>query len=175
MQATFARRRRNRALLEELELPDAFDLSTLVEQVARRRGRPIHLEPVHGAMADGSPCGWWCPTPGLDLIFVDATASAPHRKHIVLHEVGHMLWGHDPVLATLVPVLERVTSHLRWDSEAIISMLGRSGYDSPREQEAEVFATVAGLKITKARRSQHEDAQDDVARLSRALYPRGRT
>ena len=173
-QTAHVRRQRNQALLAELELPDPFDLTTFTDQVARRRGRPIQLVAVEGAVANGSPCGWWCPTRDFDLIFLDGAASATHREHIVLHEVGHMLWGHDPALTTLAPILKRATSHLRWDSAAITGMLGRSGYDSPREQEAEVFATLAGLRIVRARGTHRGQVRAKVQLLSDALYPQGR-
>lgn len=83
-----------------------------------------------------------------------------------------MLWGHDPALAALSPILKHATSHLRWDSGAITGMLGRSEYDSPREQEAEVFATVAGLKILTARAGLTGAGADHGGPLSQALYPR---
>lgn len=170
-----ARRRHSRRLLATLDLPVPFDLNAFVERVGRARARPIHLVAIRGAMAGGSPCGWWCPARDFDVIFLDEAATALHREHIVLHEVGHMLWGHTPTLADAAPVLQQATSHLRWDSEAMHTMLGRSDYASAREQEAEVFATVAGLKILTARGRQHEAGEGDVRRLSQALYPRGRT
>lgn len=145
------RRRRSRALLAKLELPAPFDLATFIEQVARRRGRPIQLVTVQGAAAHGWLRGWWCSTRDLDLIFLDEATSGMHREHIVLHEIGHVLWGHEPVLATSAAEVERATSHLPWDSAAITAMPRHPGYDSPREQDAEVFATVAGLKIAALR------------------------
>lgn len=159
-------------MLDDLGLPEPFDLLTFVDQVAHHRGREIHLVAIRGAVANGSPCGWWCPTRDFDLIFLDEAASQVHRDHIVLHEVGHMLWGHDPALAALSPILKHATSHLRWDSGAITGMLGRSEYDSPREQEAEVFATVAGLKILTARAGPTGAGADHGGPLSQALYPR---
>lgn len=168
-----ARRRHSRQLLAGLDLPTPFDVDVFVERVGRARGRPIHLVPVNGAMAGGSPCGWWCPTRDFDVIFLDDAATAMHREHIVLHEVGHMLWGHTPTLADAAPVLQHATSHLRWDSDSMRTMLGRSDYASAREQEAEVFATVAGVRIMRARGLAPGDGQGPVRRLSEALYPRG--
>lgn len=163
-------------MLDDLWLPQPFDLSSFVEQVARQRGREIRLVPMHGAVADGSPCGWWCPMTSVDVIFLDDAASVVHREHIVLHEVGHMLWGHQPVATSVTPVLEHAMPHLRWDSGAVAMMLGRSEYDSPREQEAEAFATVAALKILNAHGEVGSSlGADHRGRLSQALYPSGRT
>lgn len=142
-----ARRRHSQALLDGLGLPESFDLSALLTQVARQRGREVRLVPMKGAAAEGSPRGWWCPMHNVDVIFLDDAASGLYRQHIVLHEVGHMLWGHQAGGITIAPVLERAMPDLRWDNEAVTMMLERSKYDSPREHEAEVFATVAGVKI----------------------------
>lgn len=164
-----SRRRHSRRLLSDLDLPEPFELTVFVERVARSRSRPIHLVPVRGAMAGGSPCGWWCPARDFDAIFLDDAATALHRQHIVLHEVGHMLWGHTPDIAA-APLLERATSHLRWDSASMRAMLGRSDYDSAREQEAEVFATQAGIKISSMRGGRRDLPTEDVQRLTEALY-----
>lgn len=83
----------------------------------------------------------------VDVIFLDDATSGIYRQHIVLHEVGHMLWGHQAGGINVAPVLEKAMADLRWDSEAVAMMLERSGYDSLREHEAEVFATMAALKI----------------------------
>lgn len=84
---------RCRRMLADLDLPEALNLDLLLERLAERRGRPLRLLPLLPGLRD-EPSGMWVPLPDEDVIFAESSISDWYRDHVVLHEVGHMLWGH---------------------------------------------------------------------------------
>lgn len=121
-----------------LDVPEPFDLDELIRRVVARRGRPIELMPF--ATAPGDPVGIWIATRAKDYICYEATTSKLHREHIILHELGHVLCGHQSkddsaaVLASLLmPSLDPAVVH---------RALARTVYSEPDERQAELFATV---------------------------------
>jgi hypothetical protein len=66
-----------------------------------------------------------------------------HQRHIVLHEVGHLLCGHQDTGAAVPGVagaLEVLAPSL--STELIDRLLRRDVYDDTQEQEAELFASL---------------------------------
>ncbi len=136
-------RRRCEARLRELELPIPFDVKALAERLGARRGRPIMLCP---APEDFAPSGAWIASSSADYIFYQAVPSALHQEHIILHELSHLLSGHEPVAAIdtdLVPVL---FPNVRAD--AVRRMLGRTSYSTEEEREAELLASLLMERIS---------------------------
>lgn len=75
------------------EPPLAVD--ELCVAVGRLRGRPIVVDYrvlPPGVFGFSLPAP--APSPPADLVFVAANTTTPHREHILLHEVGHILAGH---------------------------------------------------------------------------------
>ncbi|MGX1759503.1 hypothetical protein ACWIG5_21755 [Streptomyces lydicus] len=76
-----------------------------------------------------------------DHIFSEPGTSRLHREHIVLHEVGHLLFNHrslasvsgDDILGDLLTDLNPHT---------VQRLLARTDYTTYQEQEAEMFASV---------------------------------
>lgn len=134
-------RRRCAAVLRELPLPAAFDVRTLCAELGARRGRPIRLLPVAGLF---DVCGLWIATDRTDLIAYEANTTAPHQDHIVLHELGHVLCDHFP--ATLSPAEQARILLPDLDPELVNRVLGRAGYTSVEEREAEFIATLLGQR-----------------------------
>jgi len=143
------RHRRNcRAALQQVPLPGRFSLEDFCQQVAEHRGRPLRLltAPVP-TQPDSRPCGAWFARDEEDLVFVEPGVSPLHREHIVLHELGHMLCGHQP--AESMPAHLAAALFPSVSPELVSRMLGRTVYDEPHEAEAEVFATMVGARIGK--------------------------
>jgi hypothetical protein len=131
--------------LVELALPDACDAATLCDYLSRQRGRPINLVPI--AIQASHACGILVALDSCDCIFYEADTSMLHQEHIILHELGHMMWGHcgnesldDTITGLFFPDI---------DPQLVRDMLGRSGYSDPQEQEAEMMASVLLQRLTR--------------------------
>jgi len=136
-------RRRCERRLEDIPVPNPFDLDVFSAALAAHRGRPLTLQPMPGLSA-GAPCGLWISVPTADYVFYDPETSRLHAEHIVLHELSHMISGHttgidagpeagDGAVGRLVPDL---------DPRTIDTMLGRASYTTAQEREAETLASL---------------------------------
>lgn len=134
-------------LVAELALPARFSMELLMGRVAARRGRPLEVLPLPGPGGIGRPHGLWVEAVEADYIFVEPRTSALHRRHIVLHEIGHVLAhgrpGRHPDQAEfrdLVPDL---------DPEVVQRLLARTHerLADAAEQEAEELATTLVRRI----------------------------
>ena len=116
--------------------------STGIEEICERlgawRGRPIILMPR--SFPDTSAFGLWLKTSSVDIVVYERDATPDHRRHIIRHEIGHILFDHeseprsdDDALQALVPTLPL---------HVVQRALRRSCYDTAAEWEAEVFASV---------------------------------
>lgn len=163
-------RRRYRRLVRELDLPTPFDIGVVCEHLSRRRGRPIRLLPM-SLSADG-PCGLWVATATTDYVVVESDTTGPHRDHIILHEISHLLLEHDSVRILTDDATRRLMPHL--DPTAIQRLLGRSAYDAAEEREAEFLASLLHGRLATARPPEldwevPQEVADVVARLGRSL------
>jgi hypothetical protein len=133
-------RRRCRARLRQLTLPEPFDLTELCRSVSISRGQPLHVRGIPGPASRARPCGIWIATDDDDWIFVDRQTSPLHRQHIVLHELAHMLCGHAAGDLPENDMLRRLFPDL---SPAMVrTVLSRTSYQSESEREAEVLASL---------------------------------
>ncbi|HEY3682482.1 MAG TPA: hypothetical protein VGL93_05560 [Streptosporangiaceae bacterium] len=130
-------RRRHAALLRDLPRPVPFDVHTLCEGVAARRGRPIRLIPMSGLTG---MCGMWVATDTMDLVFHESSTTPPHREHIILHELAHILCDHYPV--SLDPAERAAMLMPGLDPALVRRVLGRAGYSTAEEREAELLASL---------------------------------
>lgn len=132
-----SRRRRCAAIARELEVPRPFSLSQLLATLAGQRQRPIHLSPI--ASGPGAPCGLWIGTAEADYIFHEEGTTPWHKTHIIMHEVAHMLLGHEGTAAfhkqarLLAPDVDPAMVRL---------ILGRTAYSTQEEREAEALASL---------------------------------
>jgi len=159
--------RRCAAQLRRLELPDQFELSAVVARVAELRGRPIVLWPV--ASRPG-PCGLWAALPGRDYVFYESDTSLMHQAHIVLHELGHLIWGHQSAYILDVDLLQSLLPDL--DPGMIETVLRRARYETNEEQEAEVLASLALQRLTPGEPAATPVGEDErivLGRLGRSL------
>ncbi|OKI01382.1 hypothetical protein A6A06_18815 [Streptomyces sp. CB02923] len=132
-------RKKCQALVSSLDLPRPFSVDALVRELSTRRGRPIqiHTVPIGSAI---SACGLWIATDASDIIYVEEKTTKFHQDHIVLHELGHILWDHgisdEETEGALVALLPSISPKL------ISRLLARTHYSTAQEQEAELVASL---------------------------------
>lgn len=155
-------RRRCEMILGHMDLTHPFSLDALCARIADRRGRPIRLHPLPREAAESGVCGLWVGTETMDYVFYEAHTTPLHREHIVLHELGHILFGHHSLEGEenggLAPVV-----------------LGRTNYTTRQEQEAEMLASMIRIRTSGAGRPRPAPGpRGALARLESAMgYERG--
>ncbi|MGP3769766.1 hypothetical protein ACTWJ8_02945 [Streptomyces sp. SDT5-1] len=140
-------RRRCRRLLNELEIRPPLDVEQLCRRFAQQRGRDLKLVPYDIPVS--GPYGVWINHDLADLIVFQQQTSPAHQRHIILHELGHILAGHENHLPFELPLglgrgepgdRKGLTAFL--DDGRVLRALGRSAYDRADEREAETVATI---------------------------------
>lgn len=123
--------------LRALDLRPPLRVAALCERLGAARGRPIRL--VSYPLPVPGPTGLWIAAPTADYLLYQQHTSVVHQDHIVLHEVGHIIAEH-----AIVELDEASWSALDPDTlrTAIRHALRRTCYDTEREREAELVATI---------------------------------
>lgn len=122
-------------------MPADGDLAGFLERLGKHRGRPIRILPQK--LGGGRPTsGFWLPAEHADYLVVDQPTTPSRRNAIVCHEVAHMLLGHEPdtasgAIAAAAPDLS---------PELVTRALGRHGYATDDEAEAEQLGTLIGAE-----------------------------
>lgn len=152
-----------------VRIPQPFNLRRYCDEVAAYRGRAIRLMESPGPFADDHPSGAWSPLADEDHIYYVSGLAPVHRAQIVLHEVGHMMFGHDPTLIFTDPEnVKKITPDLR--PAALRRMLFRTGFAERPEREAEMFASLvmerAGIAAPVPHAGRHSAL---VSRLAEAI------
>lgn len=129
-------RRSTRSLLRELDIRPPLSVSALCERLSLHRERPIRLRSFSFEVP--GPFGMWIATAGTDFVFYQRETTPSHQNHIILHEVGHLLAGHEGNVAG--DLAEDLLPNLPPD--AVRRGLRRDSYDSAHEREAELVATI---------------------------------
>jgi hypothetical protein len=123
--------------LRGIDIPHPFRLDTFAATVETHRKRPLRVLPLPGLDGSDALSGAWVATDTTDYVLIDADASPWHRNLIGLHEISHILCDHGDApglrgfAADLLPALSDVM---------VRRLLGRHGYNSADEQEAELMA-----------------------------------
>ncbi len=154
--------RRCRRRAEQIRLPRPFSIDSLRRHISEQRGRPLYLHALPLETASAGACGLWLATTEDDHIFYEQRTSALHQEHIVLHEFGHMLFGHRSMAGgeTLRAALPDL------DPRLVVRLLGRTDYSNAEEREAELLASLLRSEVDLApRRVRH----GPLAGLSAAL------
>lgn len=123
-----------------LPVPQPFDLTAFAATVARHRARPLHILLLHGLDGSEELSGAWLAGRTADFVYIDADASPWHRDLIALHEIAHILCGHQASARWMHDLGARVLPGL--SDVTLTRMLGRHGYSTSQEREAELMASL---------------------------------
>jgi hypothetical protein len=163
-------RRECEALVAGLDIPEPFDLESLCERIGAQRGRPIVLMPT--PMVFGNLCGMWLATAQADYVFYEEDTSRLHQKHIVCHELGHLLRRHSASRTLGSDIARALTAAVALGD--VQRVLGRDTYDDEQEYEAELIATlmlrrVSRHRIVDAPAAVDPSADSAITRIFRSL------
>jgi hypothetical protein len=162
-------RRHCRTLVDDLDLPEPFDMDAFCTALGESRGRALHRIPAE--LPTGSPSGMWVATSDVDYVFFEQRTTALHQRHIVLHELGHLICNHDAPPAMTDAASRMLLPHL--DPAMVRRMLGRTYYSAVEEQQAELVASLIHERISvwspERKWTVDPEVADVVARLER-LY-----
>ena len=134
--------------MSALDLPAFFGLDDLVAAVEWSRDTNIEVLEFRGIYPSDGLFGIWLSTGFGDYILHAPTESALHRRQIVLHELAHMILGHDlstgqSSAAALFPDLPE---------GAVLRTLTRGHTDNAMEREAEALADLLASSLRRNRR-----------------------
>lgn len=166
-------RRRCKQLIAGLALPETTDLPGLCIVVAGRVGRPIHLVPMS---LDGVVSGMTATTDDAYWIVHELKTSPWHQVHIVLHELGHLLLGHDQdpavtenALKVWTPSVDVATAMRRLG--LTMGLARHHCYDDLTERETEILGTLLMAKVVPPPPGQDLPTEGQAAELAASLGP----
>ena len=123
--------------------------STISSPLSRVRvPRVSRSSSFEGIYPEDGLFGIWLNTGFGDYILHAPTASELHRRQIVLHELAHMILGHD--LATGQTSAAALFPDL--PEEAVLRTLARGHTDNAMEREAEALADLLASSLRHNRR-----------------------
>ena len=157
-------RDRCEARLQTLPLPHPFDARTFCTLLGDERGRPIAL---HGVEHLVEFTGLWVVGPTADHIFFEQDTSRLHQELIILHELSHLLLGHQPLSVTGETLPAILFPHLRRDR--VLHVLRRAAYSRHEELEAELLATLILERTGGSAPPMHPPGDEARTRLVRRL------
>lgn len=130
---------------KDFGLSDVRDIGSLVDLVARRRGKPISLQYL---ALPPRVSAFYFATAEEYFIVVDANANELTRLASIAHELGHILFDdEDSDMAEDAagdPLPQELAQQLvpALNPQFVVKYLKRAHYDSPSERKVEAFATV---------------------------------
>ncbi len=137
----------------------AGSIEEFVDAVAEQRSRPIVVHDLPTGIESESLCGLWLATDQADLVFIAPNLAGPHRDHVVMHELAHVLLDHRLGLSeTLTAISPKLASR----------MLARTAYSDPQERQAEQLASMV-LSRTQGTSRRHW-AHDPSLRRAAAVF-----
>ena len=146
-----------RTIIEEM-IPSPWDRDEFVAALARHRGRPVELRGVHSSRTSelygslrASPCGLWCDCRDKDIILFDVGMTDRHLVQVLCHEAAHMVLGHSSDVEPDEHGLRALLPDV--DPSVVRRVLGRTGYESEQESEAELLADLVMTKVSHFRNS----------------------
>jgi len=130
--------------LRELGVGEQFTFDDVLESVQARRQRPLRIVELKELGESDGVCAVWLVTEEEDLVLHARSDSELHRQQFVLHEMAHMILGHDHLEeATAAPaLLPDIPKH------TAMKMLLRHEIDNDVELAAEYLADrlAAGIR-----------------------------
>jgi hypothetical protein len=104
-------------------------------------------------------------------VFYNPETSQLHAEHIILHELSHMLSGHTTGINAGRAVSGGTISQLvpDLDPRVIDTILGRAGYTTAQEREAEMLASLIRARAAHSPPAKHREPADTLSRVADAL------
>jgi hypothetical protein len=161
-------RQRCESLVAGLALPRPFDATEFVATLARDRGRPIDLVPM--TVGSAAPCGMIASTSRAEYILYPTNTTGLHQRHILFHEVGHLLCEHRGSGALDAATARALLPHLSID--LVRRVLGRTVYDEEQEREAELIASLLSRRVAREDRpARRRERAGGLAQLGSVFEP----
>lgn len=111
-----------------------FTLPGFIAWTEKERGKSIKMTPW--AMP-ATIFGAWMEAEDIDYIFYYGDAIPLHKAHIQLHELAHMLCGHETIRVT-----NEALASILMDEFSAANLLLRSTKSNQEEQEAELLTSL---------------------------------
>jgi hypothetical protein len=130
-----------------LRIPDPFDAVELADRAGRCLGRTIRLVGIE--MPAGAPYGLTLFTRDDEhIVAYERRTSRIHRDHIIGHELGHILLGHEPMAVDEPDAAQAIFPTL--SPKLVHRVLNRVGtYGRLEELEAETMATILMERVSQ--------------------------
>jgi hypothetical protein len=144
---------RVRAVVDNLPLPDPFDVRVLCDLVAAKRGRAIKVLPYPERVVTEArrvreplPYGMWLPGKRTDYIYYREDTSLAHQQHVILHELGHLCCRHydDQFEDDSIEAFHEA-------GRTVEGGLKRTVYSDAQERAAEMFAYLVEERLGPVR------------------------
>jgi hypothetical protein len=134
-------RRMAERALQDVRIPQPFDIASFCEALAVKRDRKMILRELPDDNGLNAPCGLWIAYADEDHIWHVRATSQRHRTQVILHEVGHMLLNHsgDSGMSALMAALPAGIAPSR-----VRAVFGRTDYSTDQEHDAELTASILG-------------------------------
>ncbi|ANP52045.1 hypothetical protein J2Z21_009273 [Streptomyces griseochromogenes] len=150
-------------VVQKLEIPERADVNALCDRLEDLRDRPISLLEVAMPTGSGRPCGLWVATDEEDYILYQKYTTQAHQQHIVRHELGHMVCGHEAAPVMPDEVVRLLMPTLR--PELVRSVLGRTQYSNEEEKAAELVASLMPVEAVATGHRLSENLAPGMANL----------
>jgi hypothetical protein len=134
------------ARLQALGLPTPCDLPGLCRMIEQRRRRRILLHPLPMRAIGLAASGVCVGTTTADYIFFERDTTPLHQLHIQLHELAHLVCGHQTGNAADADLVQLLLPS--FVQARVQRLLRRTVYTAVEEQEAEVLASLLLARIT---------------------------
>ncbi|GHF12579.1 hypothetical protein GCM10011600_11700 [Pseudolysinimonas yzui] len=118
-------------------------LESVTAAVERIRGKPTIFKPVDWLEGTGAT-GLWLPFEDVDEVLYLPTRSQLYRTQILLHELSHMILGHDRIFAASANRMALIAGEYttRALSHALARSTDRNEYEVAAEALADELAAV---------------------------------
>lgn len=146
---TSAMRARCAAILSQTPFPVPFDLRLFADEIAYQRQRPIEFSPLP---LSGSVTGAWVAEESVDVICYQSRTSPHHQRHIMLHELSHILCGHHGI--SLRELGNAFPSLLTGLSVGRLRSAYRATRSDAEEDEAELLASLIMERVNATQPTQ---------------------
>lgn len=134
-----ARKRVDELLVEIHEsMPGPWSFEEFRTWLSRRRGVPIEIRPRPDDQHVDAPCGWTLVCEDRDIVYYPLDTPETRSRFITYHEFAHLLFNHDDGETDRQALARELAPDV--DPELVKKVFGRTNYDRPEEQEAELLA-----------------------------------